>query len=69
MGLGDSFDSPVACFALRIGGDSSAVREAPRFFFDFFVAGLAFATGLGDFVGFGDEMSRVSCCCSEDSSR
>ena len=68
-GLGDSFDSPVACFGLRIGRDSSGVGEASRFFFDFLAAGLAFATGLGDFAGFGDETLRASCCCSEDSSR
>jgi hypothetical protein len=67
-GLGDSFDSPTARFALRIGGDSSGVEEAARFFFDFFAAGLAFATGLGDFAGFGEETPRASCC-SEDSSR
>jgi hypothetical protein len=67
IGLGDSFDSPVARFALRIGSDSSGVGKAGRFFFDFFVEGLAVATELGDFAGLGDEKPRASCC-SEDSS-
>jgi hypothetical protein len=58
-GSGSFFDSSLASFARGMAlGVSSGVADARCFLADFPVA--LFPTGLGDFLGFGDDMAWVS---------
>ena len=71
LGLLSSSSDFFAAFAFPIRGlgDSSGPADAPVSSFDLCSTRFAFAIGLGDLLGVGDEMRCVVCRFSGDSSR